>query len=111
MGWCCQHEGRGCEYVTDIPDFTCRTTASLEEACREVALARGLKLGGSGHAFAGNFKTKGCYYYATGTYAGRAYFGRKQNGREPSGSQIKLGTFCDPRSKRTTPRGHFFTIA
>merc|ERR1712003_495986 len=52
--WCCQHWERGCEYVTDIPDFTCRTTASLEEACRKAALARGLKLGGSGHAFAGN---------------------------------------------------------
>ena len=35
----------------------------------------GLQKGGSGVDFAGDFGTKGCYAYETGTYAGMAYYG------------------------------------
>ena len=33
------------------------------------------KKGGAGYAFAGNYGTKGCYYYNSGKYKGRAYWG------------------------------------
>jgi hypothetical protein len=39
----------------------------------------GLKLGGAGYSFAGNYGTEGCYYYPKsggGSYAGIAYFGK-----------------------------------
>ena len=34
-----------------------------------------LKRGGAGYSFAGNYGTKGCYYYDSGKYKGRAYWG------------------------------------
>ena len=35
----------------------------------------GLELGGGGHEFAGDYGTKGLYYYTSGTYKGQAFFG------------------------------------
>ena len=35
----------------------------------------GLSLGGGGFAFAGDYSSKGCYTYASGTYAQYAYYG------------------------------------
>ena len=41
-----------------------------EKVCKAVAKHYGKKWGGSG-----NYKTKGCYYYEKGKWAGKAYFG------------------------------------
>lgn len=32
-------------------------------------------LGGVGYYFAGDFETKGCYAYSSGTYVSHAYYG------------------------------------
>ena len=41
----------------------------------EFARALGLQIGGSGHPFVGNWRTKGLYAYSSGQYSGIAYFG------------------------------------
>lgn len=46
-----------------------------EDACGDAATSMGLAKGGKGYAFAGNYGTKGCYYYTDSKYEGRAYFG------------------------------------
>ena len=46
-----------------------------ESTCRQVALDKGLNLGGHGFNFAGNYNTKGLYSYHTGKYKGMAFFG------------------------------------
>ena len=51
-------------------------TPCLSQAdCEARANALGLELGGAGYDFAGDFGTKGCYTYSSGTYEGKAYFG------------------------------------
>lgn len=44
-------------------------------SCANAARIMGLKLGGNGTPYAGNHQTKGCYYYTSGPYKGRAYYG------------------------------------
>ena len=46
-----------------------------EEVCAEAAQREGLELGGVGYDFTGGYRTKGCYTYASGKYAGHAYYG------------------------------------
>jgi len=46
-----------------------------EAACRAAAKAGGLSAGGAGFSFSGNYGTKGCYTYSSGTYANKVYFG------------------------------------
>mmetsp|Transcript_145532 Transcript_145532/g.268314 ORF Transcript_145532/g.268314 Transcript_145532/m.268314 type:complete len:440 (-) Transcript_145532:165-1484(-) len=49
-----------------------------EQACLQAALMNGLHIGGSpdkAYEFAGDYSTKGCYYYSNGDYAGYAYYG------------------------------------
>ena len=45
------------------------------DACRAAATKAGLELGGQGYSFEGAYSTKGCYYYKSGKYAGRAFYG------------------------------------
>ena len=52
------------------------TSPVNEEDAAALAKALGLKLGGAGFEFAGEFSSKGLYSYKSGKYAGRAYFGR-----------------------------------
>ena len=63
--------------------------------CMIAAMKMGLALGNSQYDFAGNYGTKGCYYYETGS----AYFGRGGTEAEmsapPSGSQIRLPCLAD----------------
>ena len=47
-----------------------------EEACRLYAVRAGLKLGGRGYKFAsGDYGTKGCYAYESGSYKGSVFYG------------------------------------
>ena len=46
-----------------------------ESACRDVARSLGLEEGGNGFSFSGNYGTKGCYAYSSGTYMGMAFWG------------------------------------
>ena len=48
---------------------------TLQSDCESRAEHLGLKLGGGGFEFAGDFSTKGCYTYESGTFEGHAYFG------------------------------------
>ena len=75
----------------------------------ERALAACLTLGKAGTSFpnfAGNYLTKGCYYYEEGTYAGAAFFGRggtaeqeAEPNAEPNAGGLKNRLLCDT----TTP--------
>ena len=47
-----------------------------------------MNLGGIGYDFIGNFKTKGCYYYKEGKYAGRAYYGTVDGGDVQTANQL-----------------------
>ena len=57
---------------------------TLEEAARTLAESLGLKLGGDGHAFAGQYGRKGLYAYSEhhDTYPNTAFFGRGGTNRE-----------------------------
>ena len=46
-----------------------------EQACLDAAKREGLKTGGLGAAFSGNYDPKGCYAYRSGRFGGIAYFG------------------------------------
>merc|ERR1719411_298688 len=59
----------------DVPDPSVPVACLAAEDCRRRALALGLQEGGGGHSFAGSYRTKGCYFYANGTYGGMAFFG------------------------------------
>ena len=54
------------------------TVADLQ-CCAKSAEAKGLSLGGGGYDFSGDFRPKGCYTYASGTYDGMAFFGTGGN--------------------------------
>ena len=60
-------------YISGISISVC--VPYSEQACRDVANALGLSLGGVGYSFAGDFSQKGCYAYSSGTYTGKAYYG------------------------------------
>ena len=45
------------------------------EACANWADEHGFQKGYDGADFAGDYGTKGCYAYQTGSYANQAYFG------------------------------------
>lgn len=60
---------------TDDPIKRKQKACSEKENCKSAALKLGLRIGGKGYSFAGNYKTKGCYFYASGKYAGIAYYG------------------------------------
>ena len=47
-----------------------------EKGCQLIARLLGLKLGGNGTPFAGNFSNKGLYAYSSGPLKGCAFFGR-----------------------------------
>lgn len=49
--------------------------AYSEAACKAAAHEAGLKIGGAGHEFAGDYKTKGCYTYDEGPEVGHVYYG------------------------------------
>jgi hypothetical protein len=46
-----------------------------EETCKKVAQSLGLKIGGAGFNFAGDYEVKGLYAYSSGSYKGLAFFG------------------------------------
>eukprot|EP01043_Picozoa_sp_COSAG02_P014022 COSAG02_NODE_571_length_20173_cov_14.694032_1_plen_3006_part_10 len=52
------------------------TSPVNEQDAAALAKALGLKLGGAGFDFAGEFSSKGLYSYKSGKFAGRAFFGR-----------------------------------
>ena len=43
--------------------------------CATEAIAKGLRIGGEGYDFEGDYGTKGCYAYDSGAYEGIAFFG------------------------------------
>ena len=46
------------------------------------AFGQGLKIGGAGSMFVGDWSTKGCYAYKTGKYAGIAFYGTGGSNQE-----------------------------
>jgi len=46
-----------------------------QEACKLAAVRGGLSKGGNGYAFAGDYGTKGCYTYSSGSYRKIAFYG------------------------------------
>lgn len=53
----------------------CKEVITSSQDCRRWADLNNKEQGGAGYAFSGNYGSKGCYYYKTGKYAGRAYWG------------------------------------
>lgn len=49
-------------------------TPYTKKACADVAHYLGLKHGGKGSFFAGDWSTKGCYAYLSGEYAGMVFY-------------------------------------
>ena len=50
-------------------------TPYSENACRDAINTLGLQQGGNGYSFSGNFGTKGCYAYESGSFANLAFYG------------------------------------
>jgi hypothetical protein len=61
----------GGDFAEGMANNVCMT----EEECKKVAESLGLKLGGNGYPFAGNWGIKGLYAYKSGKYNGIAFFG------------------------------------
>jgi hypothetical protein len=57
--------------------------------CETEALAKGLRIGGEGYDFEGDYGTKGCYAYDSGTYEGIAFFG---TGGDPADMEAEAQT-------------------
>ena len=47
-----------------------------EQACLDSVTSLGLEKGGNGYEFSGDYGTKGCYAYESGTYANMAFYGK-----------------------------------
>merc|ERR1711865_231535 len=77
-----------------------------EDACATIAIANGVELGGVGYDFAGTYGTKGCYWYSSGTYGGKAYFG---TGGSDADMQT-LGSLNTAPKMRFVGGGPFFTL-
>ena len=72
-------------------------TPYSENACRDAINTLGLQQGGNGVSFSGNFGSKGCYAYESGSYANMAFYGT--GGTE---DQIKAAL----TSPKYRPTGH-----
>ena len=64
--------------------------------CRSASNAAGIEPGGVGYDFAGDYGTKGCYMYTTGTYGGHSYFGTGGS----DAAQRELGSLDTPPKMR-----------
>ena len=68
-----------------------------EASARQFAASRGLRLGGRGYSFGGNYGIKGLYAYRYGRYGGMAFFGRggsmSQMKRNLSGISYRPGVY------------------
>merc|ERR1719242_2319919 len=64
-----------------------------QEACELAAVRNGLSKGGNGYAFAGDYGTKGCYTYSSGSYKGIVFYGTggssAQNKADVSGGKYR----------------------
>merc|ERR1719242_1202223 len=64
-----------------------------QEACKLAAVRNGLSKGGNGYAFAGDYSTKGCYTYSSGSYKGIVFYGTggtdAQNKAPVSGGKVR----------------------
>jgi hypothetical protein len=69
-----------------------------EDACAAASAAAGIETGGVGYDFAGDYGTKGCYMYTTGTYGGHSYFGTGGS----DAAQRELGSLDTPPKMRFT---------
>merc|ERR1712050_108184 len=58
------------------------------DACKRKAAAMGLKLGGGGFGFKGNYPVKGCYTYKSGSWSKSAYYGTVKGKELSSYSQL-----------------------
>jgi len=65
-----------------------------EQTAIQLARASGIRIGGRGYSFAGNYGTKGLYYYRYGSYSNTAYFGRYG-----STNQMKTNLNCAPKCR------------
>ena len=61
--------------VSDDAGTSADNTCLTEDDCREAATALGYVPGMDSTAFVGQWTTKGCYAYDSGTYGGHAFFG------------------------------------
>ena len=59
----------------ETPSFLDNCVPYSQQACKDVSNKLGLKLGHSNHAFAADYDIKGCYAYASGSYAGHVFYG------------------------------------
>ena len=82
-----------CIPVRRIREMLCTN----EKSCREIALDKGLSLGGHGYEFVGNYGTKGLYSYHSGKYKGMAFYGR-------GGSTNEMTTQLDGNKYRPEPK-------
>jgi len=90
-----------CQSRTSANDFStyqvvCPTSECIaysKEACEEAATALGLSLGGGGFNFTGNYVSKGCYTYSSGTYAQYAYYGTGGTDAEISNTSLGFNSY------------------
>ena len=59
-----------------------------EADCEKWALKNGMKVGGGGYEFSGDYGTKGCYYYSGGKYENMTFWGTKVGKCETKGEHI-----------------------
>ena len=73
-----------------------------EEECAKEATRRGLKIGGKGYPFAGDYGCNGCYTYRRGEYKGIAYYGREKKTGSTSCS-VNAVSIENPADAAATP--------
>ena len=79
-----------------------------ENIAKQIASAHGMRLGGKGYSFGGNYSRKGLYFYTTGTYAGRAYFGRYGSDSQAKSNGYRLDRGAATGCIKFTRHSRFF---
>ena len=76
-----------------------------EQECAAEARRKGLKVGGLGFPFAGDYDCNGCYTYRRGKYKGFAYFGRESSGGRTACS-VNAVSIESPSDAKATAKFH-----
>ena len=93
----------GCSYIDAETETDSCVSPETEAECRAAVIAEGLSEGCGNFAFAGAYGSgRGCYTYASGTYASCGFWSSSGNPTgEPGGSRVRV---CATGMPQPTPR-------
>ena len=96
----------GCSYIDAETETDSCVSPETEAECRAAVIAEGLSEGCGNFAFAGAYGSgRGCYTYASGTYASCGFWSSSGNPTgEPGGSRVRVCAAGPAPVPQPTPR-------